>query len=194
LDDVTFRLATGADAEPVADIFLESRKAFLGFAPLAHSDESVRGWIAGHLIPSGGVTVAAASGKVARLVGMMALSREEPVGWIDQLYLRPSVVGNGIGARFIESTKTELGAPTRLYTFQGDRTFKLSSGRASGYGGYVECLWGARDGSSAVRLTLVVVVPRRPRRDGSLERRRQTHHVPRSDSSASEASARMKPG
>ena len=118
MNDFRFRPATREDAEEVADVYLESRKTFLGFAPMAHSDESVRGWIASHLIPSGGVTVALASGPMAPLVAMMALSREERVGWIDQLYLRPSVVGIGIGARFVERAKEELGSPIRLYTFQ----------------------------------------------------------------------------
>jgi len=120
LDDVIFRSATDADAEQVADIYLESRKTFLAFAPLAHTDDGVRNWIAGTLIPSGGVSVAAHGDSRALLVGMMALSRQERVGWIDQLYLRPAAVGNGIGGRFVERAKTELESPIRLYTFQAN--------------------------------------------------------------------------
>ena len=60
---------TSVDAEQIADVYLASRKEFLPFAPLAHSDESVRGWIAGTLIPGGGVTVAEVESSV---VGMMA--------------------------------------------------------------------------------------------------------------------------
>ena len=118
MDDVTFRLATGADAEQVADIYLESRKTFLAYAPLAHSDDSIRRWIAGHLIPSGGVTVTSPSDPTAPLVGMMALSRKGRIGWIDHLYLRISAVGSGLGARFVELAKAELGPPVRLHTFQ----------------------------------------------------------------------------
>ena len=117
-DDVTFRLATGADAEQVADVYLESRKTFLAYAPLAHSDDAIRRWIAGHLIPSGGVTVASPSDPTAPLVGMMALSRKGHIAWIDHLYLRPSVVGCGFGSRFVENAKAELGPPIRLHTFQ----------------------------------------------------------------------------
>ena len=115
--DVTFRIATAADAEQVADVYLTSRKAFVAFAPSAHSAEEVRLWVAGTLVPSGGVTVAEANGTV---VGMMALSQEEGVGWLDQLYLHPSVVGQGIGAQFVERAKSELGPPIRLYTFQAN--------------------------------------------------------------------------
>lgn len=116
--DVTFRAATHADAEQVADIYLESRKIFLGFAPLVHSGDSVRNWITGQLIPSGGVTVAVSMDPLVPLVGMLAVSRDESVGWIDQLYLRPSAVGMGIGARSVELAKRELGSPIRLFTFQ----------------------------------------------------------------------------
>jgi GNAT superfamily N-acetyltransferase len=40
-------------------------------------------------------------------VGMMALSREAHVRWIDQLYLRPSAVGKGLGTRLVERAKAE---------------------------------------------------------------------------------------
>ena len=118
MDNANFRPATSADAEQVADIYLDSRKAFLAYAPLAHSDDSIRRWIAEHLIPSGGVRVASPSALMAPLAGMMALSRKEGVGWIDQLYLRPSVVGCGLGSRFVENAKAELEPPIRLHTFQ----------------------------------------------------------------------------
>ncbi len=117
-DDLSFRPAASGDAEGIANIYLESRKTFLRFAPLAHSDDSVRAWIAGHLIPSGGVSVAMSKESMAPLVGMMALSREGRTGWIDQLYLRPSLVGRGVGGRFVARAKSELGSPIRLYTFQ----------------------------------------------------------------------------
>jgi hypothetical protein len=42
LDDTISRAATRADAEEVADIDNESRKAFVSFAPLVHSETSVR--------------------------------------------------------------------------------------------------------------------------------------------------------
>ena len=107
LDDVSFRPATPADSDQVAEVYLTSRKTFLEFAPLAHSDDEVRRWIASHLIPSGGVAVAAPTDPRAPLVGMMALSRDANVGWIDQLYLRPSAVGKGLGARLVERAKAE---------------------------------------------------------------------------------------
>ena len=116
--DVTIRPATHMDAEQVASVLLASRKAFVAFAPLAHADDDVRRWIANVLIPAGGVTVAVTDDSHAGVVGMMAVSQHDGVGWIDQLYLHPSSVGRGIGSRFIRSAKESLGSPIRLYTFQ----------------------------------------------------------------------------
>jgi ribosomal protein S18 acetylase RimI-like enzyme len=111
-----FRPACVTDSEAIADVYLASRKAFVAFAPLAHSDEQVREWVAAHLLPSGGVTVALRDGVVA---GMIALSRdEEKVGWIDHLYLHPSAVGEGIGSQLVEQAKKRLGPPIRLFVFQ----------------------------------------------------------------------------
>jgi GNAT superfamily N-acetyltransferase len=116
--DATFRPATEADAEQVASVYLASRKAFVAFAPLAHADGDVRAWVANLLIPGGGVSVALDGSSEDGVVGMMAVSRHDGVGWIDQLYLHPSVVGHGIGTRFVELAKDSLGSPIRLYTFQ----------------------------------------------------------------------------
>ncbi len=118
MKDIIIRPATRTDAEQVAAVYLASRKAFLGFAPLVHTDNEVRHWIRDHLIPSGGVSVAVPGDPPASPVGMMALSYAGAIGWIDQLYLHPSVTGGGIGARFVARAKAELGSPIRLYTFQ----------------------------------------------------------------------------
>jgi hypothetical protein len=56
---------------------LPSRKKFVQFAPLAHSDEEVYSWIRESLIPTGRVTVAVEDGKV---IGMMALSVGKTTG------------------------------------------------------------------------------------------------------------------
>jgi len=114
---VIFRPATDTDAEQVAAVLLASRKGFVAFAPLAHADDDVRGWVSTVLIPGGGVSVAVAGGS-NEVVGMMAVSQQDGVGWIDQLYLHPSVVGLGIGTRFLGLAMESLGRPIRLYTFQ----------------------------------------------------------------------------
>jgi GNAT superfamily N-acetyltransferase len=110
-----FRPAISGDASPIADLYWESRTTFLSYAPSAHTEDEVRGWIARILIPAGGVTVVEEDGV---LLGMMALSQEDGVGWLDQLYLRPSATGRGIGTQFVNQTKATLGPPIHLYTFQ----------------------------------------------------------------------------
>ena len=115
--EVELRQAVAADAARVAEVYLASRKTFLPFAPLAHADADVRRWIAQELVPSGRVTVAVVDGEIA---GLMALSREAAVGWIDQLYLAPGSVAHGIGTRLLEQAKRELGRPIRLHTFQAN--------------------------------------------------------------------------
>lgn len=112
--EISFRSANACDAPRIVEIYLVSRKTCVPFAPLAHSDEEVREWIRQHLIPQG-VTVAVLDGEI---VGFMALSRDEKIGWIEQLYLHPAFLRRGIGSQFVERAKAELRAPIRLYTFQ----------------------------------------------------------------------------
>ncbi|MBN1660865.1 MAG: GNAT family N-acetyltransferase, partial [Anaerolineae bacterium] len=70
-----------------------------------------------YLIPKADVTVALVGGEI---VGMMSVSHDGETGWIDQLYLDPRMVGQGLGTRFIEQAKARLGSPIRLYAFQAN--------------------------------------------------------------------------
>lgn len=112
---VTFRAATEADALRIAEIYLNSRKQFLPYAPLAHTDDEIREWTAQVLIPSGRVTVAVDNGSI---VGFLAVSNDNSYGWIDQIYLDPSVTGAGLGSDLVKLAKNQVAPPIRLYTFQ----------------------------------------------------------------------------
>ncbi len=112
---VILRPAILVDADAVSDVYLTSRKRFLPFAPSAHSDSEVRRWMRERVIPGGGVIVASMDDVI---VGMMALSKSETHGWIDQLYLHPDAVSKGIGTQLLLHAKSTLGSPIRLYTFQ----------------------------------------------------------------------------
>lgn len=103
------------DADIVADVYLRSRKELVAGAPLAHSDESVRGYVRNVLIPAGRTTVALVDGVI---VGFMAVSTDADCAWIKQLYLAPAWIGRGIGTRLLDLAKAELPPPIRLYTFQ----------------------------------------------------------------------------
>ncbi len=107
--------ATTADCERIADIYLASRKRYLPYAPLAHTDAEVRVWIKEQLVSAGNVTVLVEEGTV---LGFMAISNDGSYGWIDHLYLDPSAVGRGLGTLLLREATNTLGAPIRLYTFQ----------------------------------------------------------------------------
>jgi GNAT superfamily N-acetyltransferase len=113
------REATAADAEAVADVFIASRRRHVACAPLAHGEADVRRWIAQQLLPGGGVCVACDADS-GRVLGFSAVSQAEGVGWIDQLYLEPGLVGRGIGTRLLERALRGLARPVRLYTFQAN--------------------------------------------------------------------------
>src|SRR6185369_12221846 len=96
---VELRPATVGDADAAADVYLRSRKELVACAPLAHSDEDVRDWIRGRLIPAGRTTVAVADGLV---VGLVSVASATDGSWIEQLYLHPAWIARGIGTRLLE--------------------------------------------------------------------------------------------
>lgn len=109
------RKAQRDDAERIADIYLASRKRYLPYAPLAHTDEAIYLWVREKLIPTGNVIVALQGGCI---LGFMATSEDGAHGWIDHLYLDPEMVGRGLGSVLVEEAKSTLRGPIRLYTFQ----------------------------------------------------------------------------
>ncbi len=132
--EITLRPAVPTDADAVAEVYLASRKGFVAFAPLAHTDAEVKQWITHGLIPSGQVTVAVQGQQV---IGMMATSSEDGSNWIEHLYLAPVFTGLGIGAQLLAQAKAELGPPLRLYTFQenagAQRFYERHGFRAIGF-------------------------------------------------------------
>lgn len=113
----TLRLATDADAARVASLLIDTRAAFMPYAPSAHPDEDVREWVASVLVPTGGVTVAEVDGRVA---AAMATEVNDPVSWITQMAVDPSLVGQGIGSLLLAHAMRTLAPPVRLYTFQAN--------------------------------------------------------------------------
>lgn len=107
-----------ADAERVARCYLASRKTMLAYAPVPHTDEQVRAWVADHLLPTGGVTVALEAGAV---VGFIAVQPRLDGHWIDQLYVHPARFRRGIGSTLLHLALTRLSGPVRLYTFEPNR-------------------------------------------------------------------------
>jgi GNAT superfamily N-acetyltransferase len=104
------RRAAVDDAAGIADLFLDSFHATYAF-PLAHPDDEVRGWIRDRLIPNDEVWVADDDGRV---VAMLALAP----GWVEQLYVAPDRLGEGLGSRLIELAKSRQPDGLQLWTFQ----------------------------------------------------------------------------
>jgi len=112
------RPATVADAPRVADLMLLSRKTFLSYLPSPRAEEEVRRWIAGVLIPRGGVNLAESND--GELLGVMAISFDGERSWVEQLFIAPHMVGQGIGSSLLELALAHLQPPVRLYTFQSN--------------------------------------------------------------------------
>jgi ribosomal protein S18 acetylase RimI-like enzyme len=87
------------------------------YAPAAHTVAVVRAWVATGLVPSGGVTVAQAGGRV---VAAMAASTAGSASWVTQLAVDPALVGRGIGALLLAHALRSLAPPIRLYRFQAN--------------------------------------------------------------------------
>ena len=94
----------------MAGVFLDSFHATYAF-PLAHSDDEVRGWIRDRLIPDHEVWVADDAGLV---VAMLALAP----GWIEQLYVAPDRLREGLGSRLVDLAKERQPEALQLWTFQ----------------------------------------------------------------------------
>jgi GNAT superfamily N-acetyltransferase len=107
---ITIRPAVATDAGAVADVYLASFHATYDFS-LAHTDDEVREWIRS-VLGSGGTWVAI--DPPGAIVGMMTL---EP-GVLDQLYVRPDRLGEGIGRRLLDVAIDRSPGGLTLYTFQ----------------------------------------------------------------------------
>jgi GNAT superfamily N-acetyltransferase len=119
----TLRAAKVTEARRVAEVVVASRREFLPFAPMVHSVEEVEQWVHTDLISVGAVTVALIGGEI---VGVLALSTENETTWVDQLYIHPLHVGQGIGSALLSLAVAAVPASVRLYTFQQNsraRTF-----------------------------------------------------------------------
>lgn len=115
--ECTLRPATPADAPRVADLLIDTRAAFMPYAPSAHPEAEVREWVASGLLPDGGVVVAEIDGRV---VAVMATGLADADSWIQQMAVDPSLVGRGIGSQLLGHALRSLPPPIRLYTFQAN--------------------------------------------------------------------------
>jgi GNAT superfamily N-acetyltransferase len=107
---VAIRRAAEADGPSVGDVYLASFRATYDF-PLAHSDDTVRRWIRDTVIADQETWVAEQD---ARVVGLLVVAP----GWIEQLYVAPDHLGEGIGRALLDHAKARSPNGLSLYTFQ----------------------------------------------------------------------------
>jgi GNAT superfamily N-acetyltransferase len=109
------RSAILEDSEAVATVLIESRRAFMPFAPSAHPEPDVRQWVRSTLLPTMRVLVWEEEKNV---VAVLAMSAGLSESWINQLYVLPGWNGRGIGTKLLLHAHLLLTQPIHLYTFQ----------------------------------------------------------------------------
>ena len=107
---IDLRRAGAADASAIAEVYLSSFRTALPTVRRAHSDEETRRWIRDHLVPNTDTWVACDGDEV---VGVLSLSP----GWVEQLYVAPDRLGEGIGRRLLDLAKAQADGPLELWTF-----------------------------------------------------------------------------
>jgi chorismate mutase/GNAT superfamily N-acetyltransferase len=111
--DVTLRPATEDDAEPIARVHVETRRAAVpAMPPGIHSDDETRAWIRARL-REGGFWVAVVDGAV---VGYARISD----GWLDDLYVLPAFAGQGIGTALLAVAKGMCPSGFALWVFESN--------------------------------------------------------------------------
>lgn len=105
------RHASEEDAASIAEVWLRSRHAAADIPPPVHSDDEVRAWVSGLLLPTHEVWVATEGA----VVGMLALDH----GWIAQLYVSPDHQRRGHGERLLRVAQSEHDE-LALWTFESN--------------------------------------------------------------------------
>lgn len=102
------------DAQGVAELYLLARRESLGaIPPVFGSDERVLTWLANRI----------RNGEECWITrdesGISAFMLLEPE-WLDQLYVRPDRIGQGLGTRLVEKAKVLMPNGMKLWTFQSN--------------------------------------------------------------------------
>ena len=108
----TIRRGTVADARAAADLWLRARKRWITtIPPPVHDDDDVRGWFASHVVADTELWLAV--NPAGTPVGILVLDGE----CVDQLYVEPTMTGQGIGAQLLDLAKRRRPQGLRLWTF-----------------------------------------------------------------------------
>jgi len=108
------RLATEQEVSAVTDLLWSARQASVPSVPPAVGNyERMHSWISERL------THATDCWVTEDAQGLTALLLLEP-GWIDQLYVRPDMIGRGLGSELVAKAKETMPDGLQLWTFQSN--------------------------------------------------------------------------
>ena len=104
------RLARTGDSDTIAEVFIESFRG-LTFLPTIHTDEQIRTWICGEMVPAHEVWVAEEG---ERIRGFAAISGDV----LGHLYVRPEDQSRGVGTALLEVVRRERPTGFAFWVFQ----------------------------------------------------------------------------
>lgn len=108
------RLAKTDDAPAVAELFLAARAHSIEtIPPVVGNYDRALPWLESRIQKGDPCWVAEDA------IGLSALMLLEP-GWIDQLYVRPDVIGQGLGTQLLDKAKELMPDGIQLWTFQSN--------------------------------------------------------------------------
>ncbi|WP_313605429.1 GNAT family N-acetyltransferase [Rhizobium sp.] len=107
---LTCRQLALADMEAASNVFRTAFDARLPWLAGLHKPEEDRAFWSGYLFSNCAIWGAA---RQDALIGVIAFRQ----GWVDQLYILPSMQGRGIGSRLLDIAKADH-ARLNLWTFQ----------------------------------------------------------------------------
>lgn len=127
---VHLRDAVTADVPAIAALIRHSKAIAMPWLPVLHSLQEDERWVEGMLSSEHRIRVAASISDSSALLGVIVTS----TGWINHLYVAPSMQGRGLGTALLEEAKLESDRPLQLWAFQDNfraRSFYESHGFAS---------------------------------------------------------------
>jgi len=111
---VNLRRGSSDDAAAIAEVWLRSRAASVpAIPPPIHTGDEVGTWFEQVVLPTKEVWVTEECGEIIALLVLEA-------DWIDQLYVEPDHIAQGLGARLIEVAKQRRPAGLKLWTFEAN--------------------------------------------------------------------------
>jgi len=98
----------------LGDLYVRARRAAVpAIPPSVHADDDVRRWFTEVVVPERETWLAEDDGAI---VGLMVLLGE----WVDQLYVAPDRLGEGLGTRFVDLAKQRRPDGLELWTFESN--------------------------------------------------------------------------